>query len=126
MRWSNILCLNVQAWNRVVQATDSLARALRSQAEGLAGPLGKVTSLIQEKQQLRRFFQEAHRELGQELHKVRNSSPIRCSFLTFISSVVQSRGNGYILNNLLVWPLLRHQYVHAVYTTLAIVPLCFD
>uniref|UniRef100_A0A8C4QPF3 non-specific protein-tyrosine kinase n=1 Tax=Eptatretus burgeri TaxID=7764 RepID=A0A8C4QPF3_EPTBU len=59
-----------KAWTRVVQATDSLARALRSQAEGLAGPLGKVTSLIQEKQQLRRFFQEAHRELGQELHKV--------------------------------------------------------
>ncbi|XP_068172700.1 tyrosine-protein kinase Fes/Fps isoform X2 [Antennarius striatus] len=60
-----------QSWRVLVSQTDCLSQVMKRSSEDLLdGPIGKLTLLIREKQQLRKSFSEKVKLLRQELNKV--------------------------------------------------------
>ncbi|KAK7880988.1 hypothetical protein WMY93_032383 [Mugilogobius chulae] len=63
-----------KAWSEVVRHTEALGRIMKSHAEELnSGPLHKLTTLIRDKQQVKKTYQQLHQSLETQHHKVTKS-----------------------------------------------------
>lgn len=63
-----------KSWGLVVRQTETLGRIMRTHADELnSGPLHKLTTLIRDKQQVKKTYQNLHQNLETHHHKVTKS-----------------------------------------------------
>lgn len=63
-----------KSWGQLLRQTEALGRIMRSHADELtSGPLHKLTTLIRDKQQLKKTYQQLHQQLETHHHKVTKS-----------------------------------------------------
>uniref|UniRef100_A0A7N6BFA3 Tyrosine-protein kinase n=1 Tax=Anabas testudineus TaxID=64144 RepID=A0A7N6BFA3_ANATE len=63
-----------KSWSQVVRQTEALGRVMRSHADDLnSGPLHRLATLIRDKQQVKKSYQNLHQQLESHNHKVTRS-----------------------------------------------------
>uniref|UniRef100_A0A3B3Z971 Tyrosine-protein kinase n=1 Tax=Periophthalmus magnuspinnatus TaxID=409849 RepID=A0A3B3Z971_9GOBI len=63
-----------QSWTQVVRHTEALGRIMKTHADELnSGPLHKLTTLIRDKQQIKKTYQSLHQSMESHYHKVTKS-----------------------------------------------------
>lgn len=63
-----------QSWGQMVRHTEALGRIMRTHADELnSGPLHRLTTLIRDKQQVKKTYQQLHQQLETHHHKVTKS-----------------------------------------------------